>query len=172
MNITLASCSDINEIMGLIESCIKNMESQDIYQWDEYYPTREIIGDDIENESMHVLKENGKVIGIIVLNEEQPPEWGHVNWSTREGKALAVHRLAVDPKWQNQGIGRRLLDFTEEYAANKRHTSIRLDTYSGNPRAMKLYEKHGYKRVGQVHFAKRELPFYCYEKTLTPKDRN
>jgi ribosomal protein S18 acetylase RimI-like enzyme len=172
VKMTLATGADVGRIMSLIRNCIKTMESQGIYQWNEFYPTQEVIRDDIENETLHVLREDGDVLGIIVLNEEQPSEWGKVNWSTREGKVLAVHRLAVNPKWQQKGIGGRLLDFAEEYAVREKYSSIRLDTYSGNPIAICLYEKHGYKRVGQVRFSKRELPFYCYEKTLRRVDES
>jgi ribosomal protein S18 acetylase RimI-like enzyme len=166
MSITLATRSEIGRIMSLIKDCIKDMESQGIYQWNEYYPTLKVIQDDIENGSMHILKESDEVVGIITVNEEQDPEWSQVNWSTQKGKVLAIHRLAVNPKWQNRGIGVRLLDFAEAYAAKNMYTSIRLDSYSGNPGAIRLYEGHGYKRVGQVHFPGRELPFYCYDKIL------
>lgn len=143
-----------------------DMESRGIYQWGEYYPTLEIIQDDIESELLYIIKENDTVLGIITLNEEQPSEWGGINWSTQEGRPLMIHRLAVNPKWQKRGVGRRLLDFAEKYAICNEYTSIRLDAYSGNPRALKLYEKHKYKRMGQVYFPMRELPFYCYEKIL------
>jgi ribosomal protein S18 acetylase RimI-like enzyme len=164
--IVLAVENDIDRIMSLVRDCIEDMESHGIHQWGEYYPTREIIQDDIENRSMFTAKEDDEVLGIIAVNEEQPPEWEKVNWSTQEDTILAIHRLAVKPTRQRQGIARRLLDYAEDYAANNGYTSIRLDAYSGNPRALRLYEKHRYNRVGQVHFPMRGRPFYVYEKIL------
>jgi ribosomal protein S18 acetylase RimI-like enzyme len=166
LNITLAKEDDVGEIMGLIKDCIIDMESRHIYQWNEYYPNLRIIQDDIQRESIYVLKENEAVLGIIVLNEDQPSEYESLNWSTHEGRILVIHRLAVNPRWQKKGFGTRLLDFAEKHAADNGYASIRLDSYSGNPRALRLYEKHKYKRVGQVHFPRRSLPFYCYEKIL------
>jgi ribosomal protein S18 acetylase RimI-like enzyme len=58
------------------------------------------------------------------------------------------------------------MDFAENYAAEKGFSSIRLDAYSGNSRALNLYERRGFRRVGQFFSPRRELPFYCYEKVL------
>ncbi len=152
MRITLAEENDIDRIMNLVKDCIKNMESQGINRWNDYYPPREIIQDDIERGSMYILKKNHAVLGIISLNEEQPPEYNRLNWSTPHGRILVIHRLAVNPIFQKQGIGRNLINYAENYAIDNGYTSIRLDAYSGNPRALRLYEKRQYKRVGQVYF--------------------
>jgi ribosomal protein S18 acetylase RimI-like enzyme len=164
--ITIAAEKDIDKIMGLIRDCVRDLEAHGVYQWGEHYPTREIIRGDIDSKSMHMLGEGGEILGIITLNEEQPLEWRKIRWSTEEGRILAVHRFAVSPRWQKQGIGRLLLDFAEEYAMNKGYSSIRLDAYSGNPRAIEIYEKHQYKRVGQICLPWRNLRAYCYEKIL------
>jgi ribosomal protein S18 acetylase RimI-like enzyme len=45
-----------------------------------------------------------------------------------------------------------------------------LDVYTGNERAVRLYERRGYTVAGQVFFPRRELPFYCMEKTVRDKN--
>lgn len=142
------------------------MESQGIYQWNEYYPTPEIFTADIKSESLYVLVDNDHCLGIISINEEQSPEYQQLDWSVEAEKVLVIHRLAVHPNRQKQGIGRQLMDFAENYASAKGYPSIRLDAYSGNPRALKFYQYRGYKKVGQLFFPKRDLPFYCYEKAI------
>ena len=166
LNIVKATRNDSVNIMELIKSCIRNMESVGIYQWNEYYPTLDIIISDVESGSMYVLKEGNDIWGIIAINEAQSPEYNNLRWVCNEGKALVVHRLAVQPNKQRTGRAKELMDFAENYAKDKGFTSIRLDAYSGNPRAMGLYEQRGYIRVGQVCFPMRELPFNCYEKVL------
>jgi ribosomal protein S18 acetylase RimI-like enzyme len=166
VKMTLAGENDLDEIMDLIRNCIEDMRSQGIFQWDEKYPTREIFQHDIETGSLHAVKRDNEIVGIVSMTEEQPPEYSTVNWSAQGGRILVVHRLAVNPVWHRRGIAGKLLNHVEEYATKNKYTSIRLDAYSGNPRALGLYEKHRYKRVGQVHFPRRDLPFYCYEKVL------
>lgn len=108
-------------------------------------------------------------MGIDRAKRRPISEYQELIWSDEGGEVLVIHRLAVNPEWQKQGIGRQLMDFTENYAAEKGYTSIRLDAYSGNPRALNLYERRGYRKVGQVFFPERELPFYCYEKVIAEK---
>src|SRR6266542_2013101 len=82
---------------------------------------------------------------------------------------LAGHwsfRLCVHPDWQQRGAGRHLMDFAEAFAKEHGFSCIRLDAYTGNQRALALYEKRGYDRIGQAHFPRRELPFVCFEKIV------
>jgi len=166
MPINQAVFDDIHPIMTLIGDCIRHMENKGIFQWNDHYPTLKIIASDIESGSMYVLKNGGDLLGMIAINEEQSPEYGQLNWRVRSGKVLVIHRLAIDPKWQKQGIGRQLMDFAENYALENGYASIRLDAYSGNPRALQLYERRGYQKAGQLVFPLRELPFFVYEKVM------
>ena len=115
------------------------------------------------------FENEGNCLGFISINEDQSPEYKELVWSDEGGRVLVIHRLAVNPEWQKQGVGRQLMDFAENYAMKKGYTSIRLDAYSGNPGALNLYECRGYKKVGQLFFPRRELPFYCYEKMIGNK---
>lgn len=166
MSIVKATVNDCAKIMELIRSCIENMESSGIFQWNENYPTRDIIINDINNGFQYALIEEKEILGIMAINEEQSPEYSSLKWNCNEGRVLVVHRLAVHPLKHRRGIGKRLMEFAERYAKEKEYASIRLDTYSGNPKALRLYEQIGYLNVGQVNFPMRELPFKCYEKVL------
>ncbi len=167
MKIVLATETDVQEIMDLIEACIIDLESQSIYQWNSYYPRLNHINECIKDKSLYILREDEMFLGIISITEKQPPEYKNVNW-LEEGKFLVISKLLVNPKWQRKGIGRVLMDFAENFA--RKYTSIRLDAYSGNPRALNFYERLGYVKVGKLFFPKRELPFYAYEKLLNSKN--
>lgn len=166
MPIRLASLKDIENIMCLIKNCIKDLESQSIYQWNDHYPTAEIFEEDIKSNSLYILEDEAHYLGVVTINEVQSPEYKELVWSDEGGRVLVIHRLAVNPEFQKQGIGRQLMDFAENYATERGYSSIRLDAYSGNPRALNLYERRGYKKVGQLFFSGRELPFFCYEKVM------
>lgn len=166
MQIVPGTLNDLPKIMALIKNCIIDMESHGIYQWNDYYPTLAIFEEDIKKGSLFIMEDQGECLSIITIDEEQSPEYQQLKWRYIEGKALVIHRLAVDPVWQKRGIGRRLMDFAENYALNFGYASIRLDAYTGNPRAFKLYENRGYQKVGQLFFPGRELPFFCYEKEV------
>lgn len=58
------------------------------------------------------------------------------------------------------------MDLAEAHAKQNTYVSIRLDAYAGNPPTVKLYERRGYRKAGQVYFPRRTLPFFCFEKIL------
>ncbi|NFN94634.1 GNAT family N-acetyltransferase [Clostridium botulinum] len=139
MNISKGQKQDISDIFDIISNCIKHMESQSIYQWNKFYPSADIIENDIESEHCYVLNDNGKCIAYVAINEEQSP---------------------------GKGIAKKVLNFIEDMATKNNYSCIRLDAYSGNETALKLYDHFGYKKAGQVYFPWRDLPFYCYEKNI------
>lgn len=163
MKLQVAKKGQIQEIMNLISVCIQDMKESKTYQWNEHYPTREIVLQDIKNKELQVVFEGDEIIAMIVITAEQEKEYGPVDWADKNGKALVVHRLAVHPNNRRQGIARELMDYAEKYAIENGYTSIRLDTYSKNSIAMRFYEKRSYRRCGEIYFPYREFPFYCYE---------
>jgi RimJ/RimL family protein N-acetyltransferase len=46
-------------------------------------------------------------------------------------------------------------------------TSLKMDTYSKNKKAQKLFAKLGYKPVGTFYYPNKKDPFFAYEKALT-----
>ncbi|MNI68827.1 Acetyltransferase YpeA [compost metagenome] len=81
-----------------------------------------------------------------------------------------MHRLAVHPEIQGKGIARRLLAFAEDQAAREGYSSIRMDTYAKNDRALSLYLRLGYEVRGEVRFPGRIANFPVMEKLLKPAE--
>lgn len=161
-----AQQEDIGEIMELIAKCVQAMQAGGSDQWDEDYPNREIIGQDIEGGTLYAYIENESVAGIIVLDEQPHELYGEIKWSQEQGRHLIMHRLAVHPEVQGKGIARKLIAFSEEYARSQGYSSIRMDTYSKNTRVLALYPSLGYERRGEVFFPDRTASFPVFEKVL------
>ena len=166
MNIVKGKIQDITLIMDLIKASIIDMEAKEIYQWNEHYPAQSIFENDINDGTLYLIKNDHECLGIIAFDEQQSPEYKEIDWLTEGKRVLVIHRLAINPQYQKQGIARLLMDFAEKIAIKSGYTSIKLDAYSGNARALKLYENTGYKKTGQLLFPFRELLFYCFEKKL------
>lgn len=161
--VSRAGISDAQEVMDLITRCAGKMQAEGIDQWDGVYPSLAIVEADAEAGSLFVVRMGGKCIASISIDEVQPEPFTGLPWSDVDGRPLFIHRLAVDPEWEGMRIGRQLMDEAERFAKEAGFTSIRLDTYGGNLRAMNLYLKRGYKPVGQVVYPRREMVFECLE---------
>lgn len=80
-----------------------------------------------------VAELDGEVVGTVSL--------------TTEPEGLYVRSMAVLPKAQGKGIGHKLLEAVDEYAAGSDQERIFLYTTYFVPGAKEMYEKHGYEWV-------------------------
>ena len=165
--IRAAHIEDLDLLHSVIKNATRHMDQQGIAQWDESISEQtRIEGRDIEKQQMHMIEVEGRVAGLIVLNEDQLPEYADIPWKF-SGRVLVIHRLTIDPTYQRRGLAMRLMDFAEEVAATDKYDCIRLDAFTLNPAAFSLYENRGYRRAGMVRFRKGE--FFCYEKEISAK---
>ncbi|MUP45047.1 GNAT family N-acetyltransferase [Gramella sp. BOM4] len=162
--IHLAQISELEEIKKLTEACALAMQKKGIFQWNEHYPSKEKLAEDIRKKELYVLKKNRQILGIIVLTSYMDEEYIPIKWLSKTNNNLYVHRLAVHPSVWGKGYGQKLMDFAEAQAKEQDFESVRLDTFSQNTRNQRFYESRGYQRLGNIHFPKQsEDPFYCYE---------
>ena len=167
IKIELATQNELDRVKEISEACAKNMIENDIFQWNNKYPSREIFKEDIKNKSLYVSKINQEVVGCIMFSSFKDDVYKTVNWITRDEYNLYIHRLAVHPIFQKRGIARKMMDFAEDFAKSNNYISIRLDTFSQNPRNNKFYKSRGYNKLDDVYFPKQsEFPFHCYEKLV------
>lgn len=73
----------------------------------------------------------------------------------QEVDGMYLQNLSVDSKVRGRGIGTKLLNYSMDFAKVEGYKSIWLDVSLDNPRAQKLYEKYGFKKVSK----KRLIPF-------------
>lgn len=160
-----AGIHDLDALREMIGRVVESMLARGIAQWDQTYPAA-ALASDVEKNELHVVEMEGCVAGMIVLNEVQPAEYADAAW-TLFGRVLVVHRLAIDPGRQGRKLATKLMDFAESEAARGEYDVIRLDTFTGNPLAIALYEGRGYRKTGMVSF--RNRTFFCYEKETARK---
>ena len=96
-----------------------------------------------------LVAEEGGIVGTIAC--------------ARNGKEGHLRGMAVLPVWRGRGVAEKLLAAAEAELAGC--TRVTLDTTAPLKRAIRFYEKHGYRRTGRVtdFFG---MPLYEYEKKL------
>jgi ribosomal protein S18 acetylase RimI-like enzyme len=73
---------------------------------------------------------------------------------------LLLENVAVDPPFQGRGLGRMLLDFTEQRARSLGLDGVLLYTNVAMTENQALYEKRGFVEVQRVHEAGLDRIYY------------
>ena len=159
-----ARSRDLQELMALFRAATEAMDAQGIPQWDEIYPSVEIVQADIDQEQMYVGQVDGKIAVVFVLEPCREGDYESANWQYPAERFVVLHRLCVHPRFQGQGIARQAMDYLEQVVCNSGYSCIRLDAFPQNPAAIQLYESRGYGKAGEITL--RKGLFYLYEKKL------
>lgn len=160
----LANQNDLNKIMHLVKNAILTMENNHIHQWDEIYPTAEDFAEDIRRGCSYIGVSEGKIAVVFALNKQCEEAYQNGSWQYPDREYFVVHRLCVNPHFQHQGVAKQTMQFIEEKLKAEGIEAVRLDAFSNNPSALKLYSHMGYSRVGYAHWRKGR--FYLFEKYL------
>lgn len=64
-------------------------------------------------------------------------------------KNSEIYWLTVDEKYQNKGIGRRIVRYVEKYAQKKGSRTIYLYTHPIHKKAIRFYSGIGYKKINE-----------------------
>ena len=154
MDFKLAKPENIDEIHKLISSATNTMIKQNIYQWDEVYPNRKIIEEDVNNQQLYYSTIDDEIAVIFTLNKECDEGYNNGEWQYSDNNFCVIHRLCVKPEFQNIGLAKKAMSFIENKAKEMDVTSIRLDAFSENPAALGLYDGLGYKVAGYAYWRK------------------
>ncbi|MBT5089641.1 MAG: GNAT family N-acetyltransferase [Flavobacteriales bacterium] len=150
----------------MYKSCVTGMLRNGIDQWDETYPNTEIISQDLNVGTYYVAEMDKTIISGINIDKNQDPTYLDIDWKDKSDSFLVVHRLGVKEEFWNKRIGKDLMLFTEKLVIEKGLKSIRLDTYSGNPKAMEFYRRIGYTELGTIDLKPDKEKYYCFEKII------
>lgn len=159
---------DLPRVLALFFAATAHMNRNGIPQWDSLYPDETTLRRDIARGEMYLLDENGAAVSAVVLNGEQAPEYAAVGWKHVGGRIGVIHRLCVSPARQGERFGKRTMLLAERELYGMGYRLVRLDAFSQNPAAIRLYESMGYRKAGEISL--RKGVFHCYEKRLGPPE--
>lgn len=158
---------ELDQVWALVQAAVARMNAGGSFQWGEDYPAREDFAAPLSAGELYAAcDEEGGLLGVVVLNTREEPEYGALEGWRVPGPALVVHKMAVDPAAQGKGVARALFSFAVGLARQRGLRSLRGDTYAENKTMQHLFEQFGFRRVGHVHFPGRPLPFPVYERVL------
>lgn len=144
--IRLAVDNDLDIIMAMIEDGRKHIQSYNIPQWINGYPSNETISEDIKLNRGYVLINENEIVGYFVVLEYDPCYDKIYGKWLNDAPYVAIHRTVT--KYFNKGLG--TLMFNE---IKKKYSHIRVDTHEGNISMNKCLIKNGFTYCGVIKLA-------------------
>ena len=152
LNFRKGTSSDIQRIMELVADAQEWFHRSQIDQWQDGYPTTEIIKQDVENRENYIVEHNGSIAATAVISFAGEPTYEKIagkGWLNENCYAV-VHRVAVADEFRRMGIAREILHFTEELCAERGVEDIRIDTHKDNGAMRSLLKGMGYTHCGRI----------------------
>lgn len=170
MKIKRTSRGDIDTLMSIFEEARKTIASLGIDQWQNGYPSREVIEEDVKLMQSYFVTSDGETVGTFALIEDGEPTYDRIfggEWLSGDKKDtyFAIHRVAISVKCRGKGISTQIIDYCADKAKKSGKISLRIDTHEGNIVMRKMLEKHGFICCGKI-FLRDGEPRVAYEKML------
>ncbi len=159
-----ADISDIEGLMRIFAQARSAQREAGFVQWEDGYPSAEILTADIYGDIGYVMDDEDKMAGYVAIApfdkeyEKFPQLW-------RCAGAYAVfHRIAIADGYRGKGISKTLFDLAENKSRDMGAVSIRIDTGIQNRPMQHILIKRNYANLGTRSFS--WGPRLAFEKSL------
>jgi GNAT superfamily N-acetyltransferase len=89
-------------------------------------------------------------MSVVVAEDMSGAIAGTIAWKVREGCEAHLRGMAVGSEWRGTGLGADLLERAEAELRKAGCKTITLDTTEPLHRAIRFYEKHGFRPTGKI----------------------
>ena len=156
MNYRTAQTADLPAMMKMVEEAKEGFRARNIDQWQKGEPNEQGLTEGIEKSVVHVLEENGEVLGMITVVPGPEADYA-----------------VIDGAWLNDepyfALAASLFSYSEAFAKEKGVRNIRIDTHPDNLSMQKALAKNGYTFCGKITLCSGSEagdPRFAYQKIL------
>ena len=155
MRLELATQNDFDAIITFYDDVTERTPEMSTYaRWQKgKHPTEEGINAYINEGSMYLHRDNGKIVGAMAVTMYQGEDYHAIDWSQQvaDDEVAVIHILAISPDAQGKGVGSEMIREAIRLAQNNGMQAIRLDALASNTPAHKIYERLGFEYRGKQH---------------------
>jgi S-(2-succino)cysteine N-acetyltransferase len=163
MSITyrLAELKDAERLLHVIYKAYVTIRELEL-SWPAANADLQLVRDNIATNECYVLVLDGVIAATLTLSKDKL-----VHWSTDDP---FVKWFAVDPVYQGQGIGSKLLTWVEETIIRDRlgSAALTLATAEKHPWLLAMYERKGYVRINSIDRGNGDGTMYLLRKIVNP----
>lgn len=149
--IILAGSGDITVAWDIVSKAKEEMRRQGRKQWQDGYPAKENLLDDINAGNGYLLKTDGSVSGYCAVIFSGEPAYDKIygEW-LGSIPYVVVHRLAIDPDLKGTGKATDFMQLVEKLAKERGFGSFRVDTNFDNAGMLRIMQKCEFTYCGKV----------------------
>ena len=145
-----AKISDVESILTVFDAARAIMvASGNTQQWQNGYPSMQVVMSDIERNGGFVIEEEGRIVAYFAFLPSPEPTYSKIYegcWIDDRLPYHVIHRIASLP--DSHGIFKSIMDYCFREDAN-----IRIDTHRDNRIMQHNIEKYGFSYCGIIHLA-------------------
>lgn len=150
-----ALMEDLDKIMNIVVEAQAALLAAGVDQWQNGYPSHEIITQDITNGNSYVLVEGDMMLGTVALEFDGEPNYDKIyegSWLS-EGAYAAIHRIAITKGYKGQGLASKMIESMVKISQDRGFLSIKVDTHEDNQAMQKMLGKNGFTYCGIIYLA-------------------
>lgn len=142
-----AKISDLDEIVKLKDAVKKSIKDERLDIWQEDYPTKELLKDDIIKGYARIVLIDDEVVGYIALI---PTEEDYGPGFYGDTSLLSYSRLMTSPSHRGKGIAKNMIVSAIKEAREKGYDGMGIAVDDVNHRAIGLYRSFGFEKAGSI----------------------
>ena len=155
MKLINATKQDLPSMMHIIKDAQDLLATQNIDQWQNGYPTENILLSDIQNNESYIVKsDNNTPIATAMFSVRGEPTYIKIEgqWmSDNQSTYGVIHRMAVSKKFRRKGVAKFIFKQSEEFLFTSKIKSMRIDTHQDNHSMQSLLKRLKYSYCGDIY---------------------
>ncbi len=151
MEVRKTRLEDVNKICIIIDQAKQYLKNSGVDQWQNGYPNKETILEDIKTETSYVLVEN-EVVGTMRFLIADDPDYGYIEGSWKSSGCYGViHRIAIDENCKGKSYAKLFVDYAIQLCKEENVHSLRIDTHLMNTSMRRFLKKNHFEECGIVY---------------------
>lgn len=145
---------DMDAVLTIVAQCQALMAQRGIDQWQDGYPNRTVIAEDIALCRGYILEQNQQVAAYAALVFDGEPAYDALEGGEwlQQGSYVTVHRMCVSDNFRGQKVGENFFNHIAQFSLSLGVDAVRVDTHPDNQVMLALLGRIGFVYCGVVHY--------------------
>ncbi len=149
-SIRKATLDHVETVFGILLTGKKSLADAGVDQWQNDYPNRDIIRQDIELGDCFIMFHDSDPVATFVFTKERDEAYDQSGVYTDVSEYCSLHRVAVLPNCKGLGVGGDIVSFCTAECRKAGILALFCDTHEHNSSMRRMLEKNGFVDKGAI----------------------